>query len=275
LLLFGSINLGFLLRKKLAAVLIIPSSWGSQLAGYLHHQLGRISLFLRKGLNMTPYEILTKSKPNISYYRVFGCKCFVLRKGVRLGNFDPKAIEGIFVGYGAKSHTYRVFNKSTGCVEQSCSVVFEENNSSQGGRDVVACDIDDEIPQDAIRRMGVRFFHPIEGHLVADREGLCSTQVEPSSSQAQQASPKEATNAPTEEQDKDLHEEEGAPPSSPVISTAPNSSQDQDQPTHKESNVVHNDDQGQVGGQDGDQNDQDDQVIPQRSNEEIPSQEKS
>jgi hypothetical protein len=34
---------------------------------------------------------------------------------------------------------------------------------------------------------------------------------------------------------------------------------------------VLNDDQGQVNGQDGDQNDQDDQVIPQRSNEEIKS----
>jgi hypothetical protein len=92
--------------------------------------------------------------------------------------------------------------------------------------------------------------------------------VEPSSTQAQQASPEEATNAPIEEQDKDLHEE-GAPPSSPVISTAPNSSQDQDQPTHEESDDVHNDDQGQVYGQDGNQNDQDDQVIPPRSNEEI------
>jgi hypothetical protein len=30
-----------------------------------------------------------------------------------------------------------------------------------------------------------------------------------------------------------------------------------------------NDDQGQIDGQDGDQNDQDDQVIPQSSNEEI------
>jgi hypothetical protein len=48
-------------------------------------------------------------------------------------------------------------------------VVFEENDSSQGGgRDVVASDVDDEIPQDAIRRMGVGFFRPIEGHLVAD-----------------------------------------------------------------------------------------------------------
>jgi hypothetical protein len=31
-----STNLGFLLREKLAAVLIIPSSWGSQLNGDLH-----------------------------------------------------------------------------------------------------------------------------------------------------------------------------------------------------------------------------------------------
>jgi hypothetical protein len=50
-----------------------------------------------------------------------------------MGKFDPKTLEGIFVGYGAESHTYRVFNKSTGRVEESCSVVFKENDSSQGG----------------------------------------------------------------------------------------------------------------------------------------------
>jgi hypothetical protein len=90
-------------------------------------------LFLYKGLNMTPYEILTESKPNIKYFRIFDCKCFFLRKGVRFSKFDPKALEGIFVGYGAESHTYRVFNKFIRRVEESCSVVFEENDSSQGG----------------------------------------------------------------------------------------------------------------------------------------------
>jgi hypothetical protein len=93
--------------------------------------------------------------------------------------------------------------------------------------------------------------------------------VEPLSTQAQQASPKEATNAPTEEQEKNLHEEEEAPPSILDIPTASNSFQDQDQPTHEVNDDVLNDDQGQVDGQDGDQNNQDDQVIPQRSNEEI------
>ena len=42
-------------------------------------------LFFRVGKKETPYEMLTGNKPNISYYRVFGCKCFYKIKGVRLG----------------------------------------------------------------------------------------------------------------------------------------------------------------------------------------------
>src|SRR3954470_18312129 len=54
-----------------------------------------------------------------------------------------------------------------------------------------------KYPQDAIRRMGVGFFRPIEEPLVADREGQCSTQVEPSSSQDQQAPTVGENSAPT------------------------------------------------------------------------------
>ncbi|KAK1626996.1 hypothetical protein QYE76_001311 [Lolium multiflorum] len=158
-------------------------------------------LYLRKGLNKTPYEILTGNKPNISYFKVFGCKCFYKIKGVRLSKFAPKALEGIFVGYGAESHTYRIFDVSSGIIIESCSVKFEENDGSQVGQvDVCA---GDEIPQDAIVRMGVGFFRPIEGHGVASREELCSTTVEPSSSQHQQTLPSEANDAPTQEQEQD------------------------------------------------------------------------
>jgi hypothetical protein len=55
-------------------------------------------LYLCKNLNKTPYEILMGQKPNIKYFRVFRCKCFYLKKGVRLSKFDSKALEGIFVG---------------------------------------------------------------------------------------------------------------------------------------------------------------------------------
>ena len=55
------------------------------------------SLDLRKLLNKTFYEILNDKKPDVGYFRVFGCKCFYKIKGLRLTKFQPKALEGIFV----------------------------------------------------------------------------------------------------------------------------------------------------------------------------------
>ncbi|KAK1630064.1 hypothetical protein QYE76_004379 [Lolium multiflorum] len=231
-------------------------------------------LYLRKGLNKTPYEILTGNKPNISYFKVFGCKCFYKIKGVRLSKFAPKALEGIFVGYGAESHTYRIFDIASGIIIESCSVRFEENDGSQVGQvDVCA---GDEIPQDAIVRMGVGFFRPIEGHGVASREGLCSTMVEPSSSQHQQTPSSEANDAPTQEQEQNppssvqdqgqyqgqdqprIHDGSDEYPFD--ICSAPNDVQDQAHDVEHSQEIV----VAQVEGQDGDPNDQVDQVTPPR-----------
>ena len=134
-------------------------------------------LYIRKGLNKTPYEILTGNKPNLKYFRVFGCKCFILKKGARLAKFDSRAHEGIFVGYATNSHAYRVLNKSTGLIEETCNVEFDENNGSQVEQSGL-CDVGDEIPPQAIRRMGIGQILPIEEPLVAEGEGQCSTQVE-------------------------------------------------------------------------------------------------
>ncbi|KAK1698754.1 hypothetical protein QYE76_015451 [Lolium multiflorum] len=227
-------------------------------------------LYLRKGLNKTPYEILTGNKPNISYFKVFGCKCFYKIKGVCLSKFAPKALEGIFVGYGAESHTYRVFDISSKIIIESCSVKFEENDGSQVGQvDVCA---GDEIPQDAIVRMGVGFFRPIEGHGVASREGLCSTTVEPSSSQHQQTPSLEANDAPTQEQEENppSHVQDQGQDQSRIhdgsdehpfdVCTSPNVVQDQAHEV-EHSQVI---EEAQIEGQDGDPNDQVDQVTPPR-----------
>ncbi|KAK1646708.1 hypothetical protein QYE76_064513 [Lolium multiflorum] len=227
-------------------------------------------LYLRKGLNKTPYEILTGNKPNISYFKVFGCKCFYKIKGVRLSKFAPKALEGIFVGYGAESHTYRVFDVSSGIIIESCSVKFEENDGSQVGQvDVCA---GDEIPQDAIVRMGVGFFRPIEGHGVASREGLCSTTVEPSPSQHQQTPSLEANDAPTQEQEENplshgqdqgqdqprIHDGSDEHPFD--IGASPYIVQDQAHEVEHSQEI----EEAPIEGQDGDPNDQVDQVKPPR-----------
>jgi transposase InsO family protein len=87
-------------------------------------------LYLRKGLNKTPYEILIGKKPNIKYFRVFGCKCFYLKKGVHLSKFDTKALEVTFVGYTAESHAFRIFDKLSARVFEVCNVRFDENDGS-------------------------------------------------------------------------------------------------------------------------------------------------
>jgi transposase InsO family protein len=88
-------------------------------------------LYLHRILKNTSYEILTSKKPNVSYFRVFGSKCFILVKRGRKSKFAPKAVEGFLLGYDSNTRAYRVFNKSTGLVEVSCDIVFDETNDSQ------------------------------------------------------------------------------------------------------------------------------------------------
>jgi transposase InsO family protein len=44
-------------------------------------------LYLHRILKKTSYELLTGKKPNVSYFRVFGSKCFILIKGDRKYKF--------------------------------------------------------------------------------------------------------------------------------------------------------------------------------------------
>jgi transposase InsO family protein len=88
-------------------------------------------LYLHRILKKTSYELFTGKKHNVSYFRVFGSKCFILVKRGRKSKFAPKAVEGFLLGYDSNTRAYRVFNKSTGLVETSCDIVFDETNGSQ------------------------------------------------------------------------------------------------------------------------------------------------
>ena len=74
-------------------------------------------IYLCKNTFKTCFEIYHLRKPNVSYFKGFGCKCFVLNTKDNLGKFDAKAYEAIFVGYSSNSKAYRVFNKSSHTIE--------------------------------------------------------------------------------------------------------------------------------------------------------------
>ena len=79
-------------------------------------------------LNKTPYELGKGRKPNIGFFYIFWCKCYVLNNGKdNLCKFNSKSDETIFMGYST-SKAFCVFNKQNLIVEEFIHIVFDESN---------------------------------------------------------------------------------------------------------------------------------------------------
>jgi hypothetical protein len=179
-------------------------------------------LYLHRILKKTSYELLTGKKPNVSYFRFFGSKCFILVKRGRKSKFAPKVVEGFLLGYDSNTRAYRVFNKSTGLVEVSCDIVFDETNGSQVEQvDLDELD-DEEAPCVALRNMSIGDVCP--------KESKEPPQAQDQPSSSIQASP------PTLDEEQAQDDEEG---------------DQEDEPPQEEGNVQ--------GGDDNDQDKEDEQ----------------
>jgi hypothetical protein len=198
-----------------------PNRFWAEAINTACHSINR--LYLHRILKKTSYELLTGKKPNVFYFRVFGSKFFILIKRGRSSKFAPKAVEGFLLGYDPNTRAYRVFNMSTGLVEVSCDIVFDETNGSQVEQvDLDELD-DEEASCVALRNMSIGDVCPKES------EGPTQAQDQPSSSM--QASP------PTQDEDQAQEEED----------------EDQDDEPHKEDI--------DQGGDEEDQDKEDDQEI--------------
>jgi hypothetical protein len=152
-----------------------PERFWSKAVNTSCHAINR--LYLHRLLKKTSYELLTGNKPNVSYFRVFERKCYILVKKGRHSKFAPKAVEGFLLGYDSNTKAYRVFNKSSGVVEVSSDVVFDETNGSPREQ-VDLDDIDeDDVPTAAMRTMAIGDVRPQE-HQEQDQPSS-STMVHP------------------------------------------------------------------------------------------------
>jgi hypothetical protein len=123
------------------------------------HEINR--LYLHKVYKKTAYELLTGNKPKVDYFRVFGCRCFILNKKVKSSKFAPKVDEGFLLGYASNAHGYRVFNSTTSLVEIAVYVTFDESNGSQGH---ISSDIagNENSPCEAIKKLAIGEVRPQE-----------------------------------------------------------------------------------------------------------------
>ena len=54
-------------------------------------------VIIRKGLDKAPYKLWNDKKPNIAYFKVFGCKCFILNDREHLEKFNAKSNKEFFL----------------------------------------------------------------------------------------------------------------------------------------------------------------------------------
>jgi hypothetical protein len=56
-----------------------------------------IRIYLRVYKKKTCYELMHGRTPKVSHFHVFGCKCFILKKGKKLDKFEARSVDGIFL----------------------------------------------------------------------------------------------------------------------------------------------------------------------------------
>nr|GEW12358.1 retrovirus-related Pol polyprotein from transposon TNT 1-94 [Tanacetum cinerariifolium] len=83
-------------------------------------------LIIHKRFDKTPYELMNKRKSNIKFFRVFGCRCYLLNDYEDVGKLKEKGDIRVFVGYSKESTAFRIYNKRTHKIHKSVNVNFDE-----------------------------------------------------------------------------------------------------------------------------------------------------
>lgn len=71
---------------------------------------------------MTPYQMLTGGRPNLSKMQKFGSKCYTYKKDK--GKLDSRCDQGPFVGYDKNSPAYFVYHPKSEKVQKHRLVKF-------------------------------------------------------------------------------------------------------------------------------------------------------
>nr|GEY05714.1 retrovirus-related Pol polyprotein from transposon TNT 1-94 [Tanacetum cinerariifolium] len=94
------------------------------------YKLKKLYMVLNKhpklGFDKTPYELINKRKPNIKFFRVFRCRCYLLNDYEDVGKLKANGDIRVFVGYSKESVAFRIYNKRTRKIHESVNVNFDE-----------------------------------------------------------------------------------------------------------------------------------------------------
>ena len=91
---------------------------------------------LRPNCDKTHYELWYGKPTSIKHFKVFMSKCHIKNNDEKLGKFDARSNEGIFLGYSSKSNRYKCYNKILHTIVEIIDVKVDEeppNNNKNTG----------------------------------------------------------------------------------------------------------------------------------------------
>nr|GEW00744.1 hypothetical protein [Tanacetum cinerariifolium] len=81
---------------------------------------------IHKCFDKTLSRLINKRKPNIKFFHVFGCRCYLLNDFDDVGKLKAKRDIRVFVRYSKESAAFRVYRKCTRKIHESVNVNFDE-----------------------------------------------------------------------------------------------------------------------------------------------------
>nr|GFA74575.1 hypothetical protein [Tanacetum cinerariifolium] len=81
---------------------------------------------IHKHFDKTPYELINNRKPNIKFFRVFECRCYLLNDYEHVRKLKAKGDIRVFVGSLKESAAFKIYNKRTRKIHDSMNVNFDE-----------------------------------------------------------------------------------------------------------------------------------------------------
>nr|GFB05829.1 ribonuclease H-like domain-containing protein [Tanacetum cinerariifolium] len=97
----------------------LPTMFWTEAVRTACYVLNRVSV--TRPHNTTPYALLTRNIPPVSYFKPFGCHVTILNTSDHLGKFDGKADKGYIVGYSASNKAYKELVRLKGQAQRATS----------------------------------------------------------------------------------------------------------------------------------------------------------
>ena len=98
--------------------------WGEALltACYIHNRVPS------KRTHISPYEIWNGRKPNLNYFKVWGCIAYYRLPDSQRTKLGSRGIKSVFIGYAQNSKAYRLLDLESNVIVESIHVEFFENS---------------------------------------------------------------------------------------------------------------------------------------------------